>query len=353
MQNVMNQRLKICTFLVLASLSVGVAHAEEPMSAKETLPTQTMPFPQPPNLSPPADLTEAVASKPPVAKKPALAEDHATAGKKRSKGSEHRISSSADLISGPPTHEAVGKISEMASKGEIIDTNITVLPEVATPVDFSSSDINRISCNGEIKDIVYSKEKGLTVKFTGNNAFVKFLIRKSEEKEVYATLPSEMYIVCGESVYNLIAVPKRIPGRTIRLSNGSMEKIKKNNAAYGAIPFEKKILSILKSVYTDDIPESLVVEKVNKSFPIYQDITITLNRMISVEGEGLRIKEYHVAVNPNATSKFELREKQFLRNDLATKPIAVSIDNPVLKPGKAARVFVFESMAEKNREVEE
>lgn len=340
--------------LTMAMLTAGVAQAEGVIPNEQTaMASQMMPFPQAPDMNAPTSSHEIRDSRIPTA--------HKAAGSGRQPGSvKHDLSSSKKspgtgsvFLEGSSSHDTASRLSEMVKRGEILDAPVTVLPEVATPVDLSASDINRITCASEIKDIVYSKEKGLIVKFAGNNAFVKFLIRKSEDKEIYATLPSEMYVVCGDNVYNIIAFPKRLPGRTVRLSSGSMEKIKKNNSAYGAIPFEKKILSILKSVYTDEIPDSFLVKNENRSFPVFQNININLSRLISVEGEGLRIKEYHVSVHKDAPGKIELREKQFLRNDLSTKPIAVSIDNPILKPGQTARVFIFESVAERNSEVAE
>jgi hypothetical protein len=100
----------------------------------------------------------------------------------------------------------------------------TVTPEVSTAVTLSNSDINRITCREEIKDVVFSREKGLSVKTVGKDAFVKFLITRKDEKEVYSSTPSELFVVCGENVYNLIALPKRVPSQTVRLSPGDVRQ---------------------------------------------------------------------------------------------------------------------------------
>jgi len=60
--------------------------------------------------------------------------------------------------------------------------NSYVLPEVTTQTEMSSSDINRIVCQTDIKDVIFSKEKGVSVKISGRDAFVKFLITKKEDK---------------------------------------------------------------------------------------------------------------------------------------------------------------------------
>jgi hypothetical protein len=79
----------------------------------------------------------------------------------------------------------------------------TITPEGPSHVVLSSSDINRLICPVDIKDAIYSKEKGLTVRLSGQNAFVKFLVMKKDGKDLYATTPSELYVVCGESVYKI------------------------------------------------------------------------------------------------------------------------------------------------------
>ena len=48
-----------------------------------------------------------------------------------------------------------------------------VLAEVPTMVQLSNKDINRIVCPGPMSDLIFSKEKGITGHFSGNNAFIK------------------------------------------------------------------------------------------------------------------------------------------------------------------------------------
>jgi len=61
-----------------------------------------------------------------------------------------------------------------------IENTRKILPEVTTKILLSNRDVNRIICqNGPIKDIVFSQEKGMTVKTHDNNAFVKFMMAGS------------------------------------------------------------------------------------------------------------------------------------------------------------------------------
>jgi len=86
-----------------------------------------------------------------------------------------------------------------------------VTPEIPAAVRLSAQDINRVTCqSGEIRDVVYSKEKGMTVTFAGKDAYIKYKYIKKSDKTIYPTV-TEMYIVCGEATYNLIAVPESIP----------------------------------------------------------------------------------------------------------------------------------------------
>lgn len=216
----------------------------------------------------------------------------------------------------------------------------TVTPELSTAVTLSNSDINRITCREEIRDVVFSKEKGLSVKTVGRDAFVKFLITRKDEKEVYSSTPSELFVFCGESVYNLIALPRRVPSQTVRLSPGS-EKIQENRRLYGELPFEKKLLAVIRSVYTNEIPDGFTTSLMNAPQALFRDLEVTLVRTHRVEGEGLLVKEFLLAVKkPGETLK--LTEKDFLHPAVAVRPVAIALDRHELRQGKDGRLIVVE-----------
>jgi len=217
-----------------------------------------------------------------------------------------------------------------------------VAPEIATPVEFSSSDINRIVCSGEVSDVVFSKEKGLSVKTSGKDIYLKFLIaKKADGSNGFSATPTEVFIVCGGNTYNLIAVPKRIPAQTIRLSGNVTEKIEKNKSLYEGMPLEKKVMSLIKAVYKDIIPASFSVENVKKSVVIFKDLKLTLNRIVKVEGEGYEVKEYTAEVTGD--TGIELREKDFLNTVISMNPVAIMIDKLKLRKGEVARILVVEA----------
>jgi len=258
------------------------------------------------------------------AERGAMAADHNDAKKK--------ISAVSDLKDDDGSHEG--------------EWPAVIPPEVTTKIRLSSSDLNRISCSSEIKDALTSTEKGVVIKITGKDAFVKFKVLKRGDKLVYSTTPTELYVVCGNDTYSMVAVPQRVPSQTIRLSSGKERKIKDNAAIYSGLPFEKIMLKAIQDVYTEQIPESYTVLRTDKRIEVYKEVRMVLKRVVDVEGEGLRIKEYLVSLK-DGTTEFKMNEKMFIRTELAENPVAVSLERHILRPGDTARAFVVEQRGER------
>jgi conjugal transfer pilus assembly protein TraK len=221
-----------------------------------------------------------------------------------------------------------------------------VLPESTTNIRLSSSDINRVACPSEISEALTSTEKGVTIKITGKDAFVKFKVMKRGDKYSYSSTPTELYFVCGDKVFSMVAFPQRVPSQTIRLSSGLEKKIRENLSLYAGLPFEKKVLKALKEVFTESIPDSYTISKQEKRFYTFKEILLTLKRTVDIEGEGLRIKEYEASLR-SETPEFKMNEKMFLRTALVDNPIAISLERHVLRTGDSSRVFVVEQRAER------
>ena len=212
-------------------------------------------------------------------------------------------------------------------------------PEIQMQAFVSTSDVNRIVCNDEIRDVVFSKDKGIKVKNKGKNLFVRFVYAKgSSGKPLYAKNPVEMFIVCGDNTFNLILTPKGIPAQTIRLDSGKAEKIRKNTSLFLGMPFEKKITSLIKSVYKDELPESFLVVKTDSEAKVYADIKTIIRRTVAVEGEGVLLTE--LVVIP--VKDVELNEKMFNRVEFAKRPVAIAIERLRAKAGVPLRVFIVE-----------
>jgi|GEM_PF-5889432 len=245
--------------------------------------------------------------------------------------------------------DPLGDTLETETKYDSLSTSIDIVPpEVATQVKLSASDVNRIVCPGdsEVKDAIqtaYSREKGIDVKVSGKNVFVKFKARKTGSEIKYTKSPAEMFIICGDRTYNIIAFPERIPSKTIRLSGGP-EKAKKNNSLYGAMPYEKKIVSIIKNVYTGELEDSYTVRPARNRVTLFEGVEVTAVRNVIVEGEGLTVKEFRVTNHGNAPVEFS--EKNFLKASLSKSAAAISVDKHKLKAGDSARLFIVERRSE-------
>src|SRR3990172_13355509 len=140
--------------------------------------------------------------------------------------------------------------------------SLTIPPDSLVRVELSATDVNRVVCEGgEIKDVVYSKEKGLIVKASGSDVYVKFQVFQKEDKLVYDEAPSEMYISCEESVYSLIATPVKTPSVTVRLADRKNTRVKGNAAVFKGLVYEEKVLKFLKMAYMDERSEERRVGK--------------------------------------------------------------------------------------------
>jgi len=221
------------------------------------------------------------------------------------------------------------------------DDLVVVFPEHTTKLNMSSTDVNRFVCPGPIKDVVFSQDKGIKIKISGDNAFVKYQALKKGQEVQFSTTPSEFYVICDGEVYSMIGLPKKIPAQTIRLSSGEKKKIEKNLSIFDGLPLEKKILKLIKQAYTGDLPESYTVRPVGKQVNIFDQLWVTAKRDIEVEGEGLGVREYLVSLK-DGQPEWRLSERDFLNPRLTHSPLAVGIEEPLLKTGDITRVFIVE-----------
>lgn len=220
--------------------------------------------------------------------------------------------------------------------------SVSASPEVVEQVRLSSTDVNRIVCgSGDITDVVFSKEKGMDVKVSGKNAFVKFLVKKRPDGKLeYSETPSEFFVVCGGRTYTLMSLPGRMPSRTVRLSAGAAARAGANRSLLGALPFEKKILEIVRYMYTGGYPDSFTVREEGGLLVLSaSEYDVRLVRTVDVEGEGLRGLEYEVAVKRDGVSP---SERDFLSPALSARPLSIALDGPGAPPGRTRRLFVVE-----------
>lgn len=222
-----------------------------------------------------------------------------------------------------------------------------VPPEAPTPVVMSNSDVNRVSCSDQIVDALSSEEKGLIIKVVEKDAFLKFKILKTPEGKIkYSQTPTEVFIVCGDSTYNLVAYPKKVPSRTIRLGSGTKNRIKANQSIFASLPFEKKIMHAIKDIYTEQMPDSYQVSTVNQPVGSYKEFSVTHHRSIQIEGEGLTIYEFNLQLKPGQV-EFKLNDKIFVNKKYSSNIVAICPERQILYPGETTRLFIVEQRSEK------
>lgn len=215
------------------------------------------------------------------------------------------------------------------------------MPEITQRALLSRSDVNRIVCKEPIKDIFFSDEKGLEKpSYSGNSAFVKFRVKKTGSAYEYVTMPIDLTIICGESVYTLIGFPKALPSQTIRLDSGTKARARENMTIFKDQPERVKAKALIERAYKEDIPASFTTKILDRQFTVFKNISTSLHRIISVDGEGLIIKEFYVV--PHVES-IELNEKDFLRKEFTENPFALGLTE--LRPGKKerSRLFIVET----------
>ena len=240
-----------------------------------------------------------------------------------------------------------GDLITIDSKTDGFQTSYIVEPETTTAVKMSSSDVNRIVCSVDIKDVVYSEEKGLQVKISGKNAFVKFLIKRIGNKEEYSKIPADIYVVCGEKVYSIIAFPQRQPATTVYLQDKG-QKVKEVIDKYASMPVEKRIIELVKAFSKDTPPAEAEFYPAKKQYNLYEGLKIVEKGKYVILGEGLQVRVIDITVSdmPKDSKYIEIAEKDFLRVEITQTPLALSLDKLRLYKGDTARLLVIERSKE-------
>jgi len=231
-------------------------------------------------------------------------------------------------------------IAVLMIAGSASGDSYAVPPEVTTAVELSSTDVNRIVCPGTMNDLIFSKEKGLDGHFSGNNAFVKFKITKKGDEYIYATTPTELFVVCEGEVYSLIATPKRIPSATIRLAPARPDTLKENMTHYRDMPLEKAVLRLIREAYLEKYPPSYRISSADVPVNLSSDLITKLVRVVEVEGVGLRLKEYLIVSQTD--KKLVVSEADFLSRNIGESIIGIAVEHHNLDPGDTTRVFIVE-----------
>lgn len=228
---------------------------------------------------------------------------------------------------------------------EITDNAFIVRPEITTIVKMSASDINRIVCSEGVKRevrVVHPKRKGVNVRVVDNNVFVEFEVRKKGNEYIYQKTPVELYVICDETVYNMIAFPYKIPAVTVYLENKA-KSIKSSLEKTKEMPFEKRIVEIVSNVLTGKVPMEAVYKKLDKEYNIFPLIEMKEKANFVFEAEGLVARVFYLSLKPEANlNEVDVKEKDFLRKDLTVRPVAVALNKLKLRKGEKVMLVIVE-----------
>lgn len=168
----------------------------------------------------------------------------------------------------------------------------SIEPEKVSQIALSNTDVNRIVCPYPISDVVYSQEKGITVKATDTNLFVKFPVTVIEKdgqeasRSLY-TGNTELFLVCGEKVYTLIMQPKKMSAQTIYLSD-TAGRINKSHDYVNSNDYDSLMLDLIQTLMDVRTPPGFVLKDVNE-IESYRDISF--NTVRTLTGGGYVAKE--------------------------------------------------------------
>lgn len=214
--------------------------------------------------------------------------------------------------------------------------------EIPTMVKFSNKGINRVVCSGEFSDLIFSDNKGVSGKFSGNSAFIEFVPEDIGGKMISPTEPAEIYAVCDGVVYTIIAAPTAgINVAVVRLAPPKSTVVSKNVERFRNMPVEKQALQVIREAHEGNYPSSYRISDQSETLNICPELSVVLRQQVDVDGIGMRLKEFRVTAKTNV----DVDEKTFLKEIISDAILAVAVEDHKLAQGQATRVFIVEKKA--------
>jgi len=222
---------------------------------------------------------------------------------------------------------------------------IMALPDQTSSIRLSNRDINHLVCQGgEIEDVKFSAEKAIAVEKAGADAWVKFLVKESDDAgqvtRSFVTTPSEFFVTCNGAIYSLYAEPSDIPAQTVTLVPGASQRARANGELLGPLVEEERAVSITLSMLQDRVPASfteVAVSPGSHALSAAPALRITERRRVTIEGTGLSASEYWVEANADS----EIDERLFLDTAMGKRIFSVTLDRLSLKVGETARLILL------------
>lgn len=232
----------------------------------------------------------------------------------------------------------------VAGAAPALAQSISALPEQTSRIRLSNRDVNHLVCvGGDIEDVKFSAEKGLAVERGGSDAWVKFLVKETDDNGAktrsYVTTPSEFFVSCNGAIYPLYAEPADIAAQTVTLVPGASQRARTNDALLGPLVEEERAVSVTLALLQDRVPASFAeVAPRSDMLTVTELPTVTLSerRRLDIEGSGLSASEYRITT----TAAASLDERAFLDRALGANIFAVTLDRLTLAAGGTARLIV-------------
>ncbi|MHA3790476.1 type-F conjugative transfer system secretin TraK [Sphingomonas sp. YL-JM2C] len=245
----------------------------------------------------------------------------------------------------PANSVAVALALALAASGPAAAQTIRALPDQTSRVRFSNHDINHVVCEGgDIDDVKFSAEKGIAVEKGGSDAWIKFLVKETDDAgqvtRSYVTAPSEFFVSCNGANYPLYAEPADVPAQTVVLAAGTAQRARANNDLLGPLVEEERAVSITLAMLDDRVPASFAEVAPGAGTIRLTGVpaaTLVEHRRLDIEGSGMTGSEYLV----HADAPMTLSERMFLDPALGTGIFAVTLDRAQLAAGDTARLVVI------------
>ena len=247
-----------------------------------------------------------------------------------------------------PKHASAAALAlglALIGAGPALGQTIRALPDQTSRIRLSNHDINHVVCDGgEIDDVKFSAEKGISVEKGGSDAWLKFLVKEVDDAgqvtRTYVTAPSEFFITCNGATYSLYAEPAEVPAQTVLLVPGTPQRARANDDLLGPLVEEERAVSITLSLLEDRVPASFAEVAPAAGMIRLAGLpaaSLVEHRRLDIEGSGLTASEYLVRVSAPTT----LDERQFLDGALGTGIFAITFDRAQLAAGETARLVVI------------
>lgn len=221
-----------------------------------------------------------------------------------------------------------------------LESLASVSPGQRKFVELSNDNPNRFVCvNGNINEVLIPAHIPHDLQVMRDHAFVTYKMKRKGSKIEHVTIPHDINIVCDGEVYTLDANPKKTNGGTaVKLGNPQIAELTANAKRLQELSIEDIMVEMFLDAYNENLPPNYSVQKETGSIQVNPNLTANIRRSVSLNGVGLRLKEYIV----ESDNKIILDKKMFLAKDFSKKLRAVVVIPEVSTASKPARLFIIE-----------